>query len=179
MDIQNPQNLSRNDTTSYYYLQTKFDFIDTLDCWEYDLDKNYKSDRNDSISPIAIITFFRTKPLNDSISLNVYNKPWMPLMSFEIFYLKDSSFCFQESKRTVYFSSCVPPSVGGDLFIIGDFIFLNRNVCVECRKPDSGIDYCRPLINHIISKIDKNKIKTIDDITAQFSIIKKNRNGRK
>ncbi len=67
-------------------------------------------------------------------------------------------------------SSCVPPDVGGDYFIIGKYIFLNDNVCLNCRKYDTGIDYCRPVINFVISKIDKNRVETLDEITGQFVI---------
>lgn len=162
--------LSINDTTSYYYSKTNYDLIDTLDCWNYELDKNYKPDIKDSVQPMALLTFFRTKPLYDSISLRIYKKPWTPYMSFEVFSLKDSSYCFQESGRIRFLSSCSPPGTGGDIFIIGNFVFLNRDVCLQCVKFDSGTDYCRPLINYLIGKIDKNKVSTIDNIVNQFPI---------
>lgn len=177
--IINSRTLSINDTTSYYYSKTNYNHIDTLDCWNYELNKNYRPDIKDSVQPMALLSFFRNKPLHDSISLSIYRKPWTPSISFEVFYLKDSSYCFQESGRIRFLSSCSPPGTGGDIFIIGNFIFLNRDVCLQCVKYDSGTDYCRPLINYLIGKIDKNKINTIDDIVNQFPIAGSKQSGRK
>jgi len=153
-----------------YYSKTDFSFVDTLSLWNYKLDTTFKGKENDSIKPIGMLIFWRTKAIDDSISKRIYNQLWTPYITFAIFSLADTNYCFQESTRIRKFSSCVPPQVGGDIIIVDKFIFLNGNVCLGCQRYDTKIDYCRPVINYVFLKIDRNKITTIESLTNQFVI---------
>ena len=124
-----------------YYSKTDFSIIDTLNLWSYKLDTTFKGKENDSIKPIGMITFWRTKPIDDSISKSIYHQLWTPYITFAIFNLSDTNYCFQKSTRTRYFSSCVPPQVGGDIIIVNKFVFINGNVCLSCQRYDTKIDY--------------------------------------
>jgi hypothetical protein len=155
---------------SYFYSKTDYNKIDSLSLWNYSLDTNYIAQYKESIRPIGKITFWRIKPLDDGISLKIYNQIWTPTISYEIFNMRDSAFCLKQSHQTRMLSSCVPSNVGGDIFIIGSFIFFNRNVCVSCTKYDSGQDYCRPIIRQIVDKVDKSKIESLAEIVRQFII---------
>jgi hypothetical protein len=164
------QPLVANDHDSLYYSKTNFSVVDTLELWNYNLDKNYKAPGKDSVKPIAQITFWRTKPIDDGLSLEIYKQLWTPFISYEIYNLSDSTYCYYKSKLTRLISSCIPPNIGGDIFMIGNYIFLNRMVCLRCLRYDTGTDYCRPVINLILSRIDKNKVATLDEIAEQFII---------
>ena len=153
-----------------YYSKTDFSIIDTLNLWSYKLDTTFKGKENDSIKPIGMITFWRTKPIDDSISKSIYHQLWTPYITFAIFNLSDTNYCFQKSTRTRYFSSCVPPQVGGDIIIVNKFVFINGNVCLSCQRYDTKIDYCRPVINYLFSKLDRNKTTTIQGLADQFII---------
>ncbi len=159
------------DKSDYYYEQTDFTFIDTLANWSYDLTLSSKSIWKDSLTkPIAQITFFRTKALYDSNSRRTYGKDWTPRIDFEIYDIKDSVKCFERSKFTRNVSSCVPPAVGGDIFVVGNFIFLNNSVCLDCCKYDNTVDYCRPTIKNIFSKVKLGKVASLKEIVEQFDI---------
>ena len=154
----------------YYYEQTDFSFIDTLTNWSYDLTFSFKSIWKDSITkPIAQITFFRTKALYDKRSRLTYGKDWTPQIDFEIYNIKDSVKCFQLSEFTRNVSSCVPPAVGGDIFVVGKFIFLNNSVCLSCYN-ENMVDYCRPTIKNIFSKVNLDKVSSLKEIVEQFEI---------
>ena len=153
-----------------YYSKTDFSIADTLSLWNYKIDTTYRGKENDSIKPIGLLIFWRTRPIDDSISKNLYNQLWTPYITFDIFNLSDTNYCFEKSTRTRFFSSCVPPQVGGDIIKVDKFVFLNRNVCLSCQRYDTKVDYCRPVINYVFLKIDRNKITTIESLTNQFVI---------
>ena len=159
------------DKPNYYYSKTDFSFVDTLSKWSYNLTLNSKSIWKDTVTkPIAKITFFRTKALFDTISRRTYGRDWAPRIDFEIYNITDSLKCFERSDFTRNVSSCVPPSVGGDIFVVGSFIFLNNDVCLNCDKYDNGIDYCRPTLKKIFSKVRLDKVSSLQEIIEQFDI---------
>lgn len=153
-----------------YYSKTDFSSIDTLSLWSYKLDTIFNGKDGDSVKPIGMLTFWRTKPIDDSISKSIYHQLWTPYITFAIFNLSDTNYCFKKSTRTRHFSSCVPPQVGGDIIIVDKFIFLNGNFCLSCQRYDTKIDYCRPVINYVFSKLDRSKITTIQSLANQFII---------
>jgi hypothetical protein len=80
------------------------------------------------------------------------------------------AFCEKESLKTMVLSSCLGSSVGGDYLVVGKFIFINYNVCVNCIDGKTRKDYCRPVIYSVFSKIDGAKANTLDEIFSQFTI---------
>jgi hypothetical protein len=155
----------------YYYSKTDFAFADTLANWNYNLilfSENWGSDT--ILKPVGEITFFRTKALFDSISRRVYGIDWTPSIDFKIYNITDSARCLERSEFTRHISSCVPPAVGGDIFVVGNFIFLNNSVCLHCYKYDNDVDYCRPTIKNIFSKVRLDKVSNLREITQQFGI---------
>jgi hypothetical protein len=147
-----------------------FSLIDTLQLWCYSIDTNYRGSEFDPIKPIGQILFWRIKPIDDSISKGVYNKLWTPYITFDIYTIADTNYCFNLSSKTKFFSSCIDPNVGGDVIIVDKFVFLNHSVCLRCCRYDTGIDYCRPIVNYIFSQIDKTKVTTIQSLVEQFVI---------
>ncbi len=154
----------------FYASKTNFKFIDTLARWQYQFDTSYTGSSKDTVKSLGRITFYRTIALYDTMSRQIYDADWRPVIDFEIFSLRDSIFCFTKSKLSILLSSCVPPDVGGDIFIIGNFIFLNRSVCINCAKYDTGIDYCRPIVKYVFSKVGIAHIAKLQDIVKQFPI---------
>jgi hypothetical protein len=143
--------------------------VDTLSLWNYRLDSPYVTRFQDSVKPIAYISFWRTKPISNDPKLS--DQAHVPSIDFEIFDIGDSSFCYQTSLHTRIYSSCLPPNVGGDIFVVGKFIFLNRRVCVGCGSSTTpNIDYCRPIIKFILSRLTENDISTLANIVRQLHI---------
>lgn len=157
----------------YVYSLTDFSSIDTLEHWNYTLDLTYKPIKNDSVSPIGLLTFSRTRPIDDSISLEADNISWQPSISFEIYNLSDTSYCYRKSELIRIFSSCSPPNVGGDCFVFGNFVFLNSQVCVKCSNNSTKLDFCRPLVNYVFNKLTDKTVTNLADLSKQF-IIKSN-----
>jgi len=155
-----------------YYSKTDLTLMDTLAFWNYVLDTTYHGRKTDSIKPAGQLIFWRTNPINDSISIKVYGRRWVPYMTFDIFHITDSSYCYEISEETRFYSSCVPPNVGGDIIIVGKFLFLNHSVCLNCQRYDTKVDYCRPVINYVFSKVDKTKITSLQSLIDQFVIAK-------
>jgi hypothetical protein len=143
--------------------------IDTLGLWNYRLDSPYVARFQDSVKAIGYISFWRTKPISNDPKL--YDPARVPAIDFEIFDIRDSSFCYQSSHNAIISSSCVPPNVGGDVFVIGRFIFLNRGVCVKCGSNDTpNVDHCRPTIDFILKTLASSDISTFADIVRQLPI---------
>ena len=90
--------------------------------------KRYK----DSINPIGKIEFWRTESIDDKKSQEIYGRPWTPSISFDIYDINDLEFCQQIQMNVNRASSCLPPHVGGDLFIIKNYVLINGRVCLNC-----------------------------------------------
>jgi len=161
------------DFNNYYYSKTDFSIIDTLSFWRYQLDT---TDTNDTKGPqhypIGELLFWRSNPIVDGISKKIYNRLWTPELTFSIFKISDSAYCYEISRRTRMLSSCLAPDVGGDMIFIGEYIFVSRGVCVSCQRHDTKVDYCRPIINYIFSKVDSKKVTTLRSLVSQFVIEK-------
>jgi hypothetical protein len=142
--------------------------VDTLKSWNYQFDDSKKSESTDSVQRLGFLTFLRIRQIVDSTYFNVYHQYWKPHMTFNIFNLSDSAYVKKQFIRTMMLSSCVGPEVGGDYFIIGKYIFANFSVCLNCAI--TGIDYCRPLINFVINRVDIKRAETLDEIFNQFVI---------
>jgi len=144
---------------SSYYDSTDFSKIDSLNAWFYVLlDKNLSYE--DSIKLIGQLIFQRKTMIMH----------WTPNFTFQIFNIKDSSYCFKKSQLVRTLSSCVPPNVAGDIVILNQYILLNTNVCLQCKNFENGLDYCRPVINKILSAFDKTKVTSLEELVIQFPI---------
>jgi len=64
----------------------------------------------------------------------------------------------------------MPPDAGGDMLVIGKFIFLNPNVCLQCKRDDNRVDYCRPMISKVFLSVDQTKANSLEQIVRQFPI---------
>ncbi len=155
-----------------YYPNTDFSFIDSIKLWNYQLDPIFRGDEKDSIKSIGRLIFWRTKPINDGISKKLYGQYWTPYITFDIYKLTDSVFCYKKSIRTKIFSSCIAPDVGGDIIKIGSYILLNHDVCLSCQRHDTKKDYCRPVLKIAFSKIDKNGLTSVESLMNQIILSK-------
>jgi hypothetical protein len=149
---------------------TDFNKIDTLEYWNYKLDLQYKQSENDTVKPIGLLTFYRIKSIDDSISMKIYNKLWQPSISYEIYKLSDTTFCNQKSNTIHLLSSCSPPNIGGDYFIFGNFVFLNKSACISCSNYLTKDDYCRPVINYVFINVTNKNVTNLYDLVKQFII---------
>lgn len=148
--------------------------VDTLSLWHYQLQKHKKPQKDKSIGQI---TFWRTKPIHDSIHFSRHQELWTPQISFSLYPLSDSVYCEGQSQRIKASSSCMGPDVGGDMYRVGNFILLNRDICLSCVAYVSKRDYCRPVISKVVDSIDKRKVKTLPDLEAQMGIKKGDANS--
>ena len=153
-----------------FYAKTDFTKLDTIELWNYQLDTSYKGWDNDTIKAIGQLHFWRIAPIDDKISYGIYGRYWTPSIFFEVYSIKDSVYCYEISNKTRYFSSCAPPDVGGDIIKVGNFIFINRSVCLNCQRHDTKVDYCRPVINYIFSKVDPSKSTSLINLVKQFVV---------
>lgn len=143
--------------------------VDTLSLWNYHIEKPAKGQKDKSVGRI---TFWRAKPIDDSVHMALHQESWTPQISFSIYNLTDSAFCNTQSRKFKMSSSCVGPDVGGDMHQVGNLILLNRDICLSCVAYTSKRDYCRPVINKLLDKMDKPKVKTLSDLEAQVGVKK-------
>lgn len=150
--------------------------VDSLEFWSYTLHTYSKTKADKSIGRIK---FFRLKPVNDNGTQEVFflgkrvvvqYEKYLPNISYYIYDLADSVECKRLSLHTKFFSSCLGPSVGGDLVKVGPYIFLNRDVCVECEGSQPNVDFCRPIVNKILTNVNLFKTNTLEEFVQQFVI---------
>jgi len=151
------------------YSKTDFSKIDSLSSWFYVLTVNEPSNE-EGIHPLGQLMFQRTTTVHDSITEKVYGGGFLPNISFQVYKIKDSAYCFEKSLLIKKAASCVAPDVGGDIIIFGNFIFLNLSICLQCKRFDNAIDYCRPVINQLFLSVDKRRAISLEQIVRQFPI---------
>ena len=150
-----------------FYRNTDFDnFKDPVN-WLYEIqlyDESIKKNNNNlSLGIIKLKKYFNLT-INDS-------KRELTEFNFDIYNISDSLYCQNEAKKIKMLSSCIPPNVGGDYIEIGNFILLNRNVCLQC-EDIFNVDFCRPEINQILLIMKSKEIEKIDDFeqSLQFAL---------
>lgn len=144
---------------SRYYDSTDFSKTDSLDAWFYLLlDKNLSYEG--PVQPIGQLIFQRKRRI----------KGWTPNFTFQIFRISDSSYCFKKSQSVRTSSSCRSPDIAGDIIIFDQYIFLNTNVCLQCKSFENGLDYCRPVIDKIFSAVNKTKVASLEELVKQSPI---------
>lgn len=143
--------------------------LDTLSLWNYELQPHAKTQKDRSL---GLITFWRTKPIHDSVHLALHQELWTPQISFSIYPLADSVYCDEQSRKFKMSSSCMGPDVGGDMHRVGSFIFLNRDICLSCAGYQTKRDYCRPVIKQVLGAMDMRKVKTLVDLETHLGVKK-------
>ena len=137
--------------------------------WDYKIEYGFEN-LNDSAKEIGRIVFIRTEPVKDDKKEKIYQKAWYPKIAFDIFNISDLEYCKQESIRIQTLASCLGNTVGGDLVIVGEYIFLNRNVCLDCIGTENNVDYCRPVANKVLTDLDLTKSISLEEIDRKIRI---------
>jgi hypothetical protein len=140
---------------------------DTLALWNYQF-KAFVGAKTDSVKPIGVLFLWRNKPVIDNSYLSVYKTFPTPLFEFTVYNITDSAYCKKEALKGMLISNCLPPDVGGDYFIIGNYFFVNYGLCIPCRF--LGTDYCRPVLGAVLNNVDARRVTSLADIFKQFSI---------
>lgn len=143
--------------------------VDTLSLWNYELQQHAKPQKDKAIGQI---TFWRAKPIHDSVHLALHQELWTPQISFSIYTLADSAYCSAQSRRSKMSASCIGPDVGGDLYRVGNLILLNRDICLSCVSFETKKDYCRPVIAQVLNAMDPRNVKTLADLESQMGLRK-------
>lgn len=152
------------------FLQTipAFCQVDSLEFWSYTL-HTYSKTKSDK--SIGRITFSRSKPVHERGNPDdMYTGECLPSITYFIYGLADSIECKGLSRRARVYSSCWGPSMGGDFVAVGNYIFLNRDVCVNCVCEQPGVDHCRPTVNRILTNVNVLKAKSLEELVGQFGI---------
>lgn len=143
--------------------------VDTVSLWNYHLESYAKKSKDKSLGQI---TFWRAKPIDDSVHMALHQESWTPQISFSLYALADSVLCREQSRKFKGSSSCFGPDVGGDMYKVGNYVLLNKDICLSCVAYASKQDYCRPVINKLLGAIDTRKVKTLADLELQLGIKK-------
>lgn len=142
--------------------------VDSLEFWSYTLHTYSKTKADKSIGRI---TFFRSKPVHERGGRDqVYQGECFPSISYLIYDRSDSVACKNLANSRSMRFSCWLPTVFGEMIQAGPYIFLNRDACASCVSPLSGIDYCRPTVNKILTNVNLFKTKTLEEFVQQFGI---------
>ena len=154
------------DTTDQIFKYIDLSKIDTVSLWNYELELKWKGYKNDTIgSPIGRLSFFRERPI-----INYWDQVRRPYLRYNIYSIDDSLTANKESKYIKQISSCFPLR-GGEKIRVGNFIFVNSDVCSgDVDKKRNEI--CRPLVNYIMGLIDERKTNSIQELVDQIQLQK-------
>jgi hypothetical protein len=156
--------------TLHSFGQRPAPFMDSLQLWRYSLDTSYHGSQYYSIKPKGEVIFWRIRPVDDTTSWKLRGLVCNPVMAFDVYDIKDTAYCFKRADTIHIISNCQYPNSGGDVIMTGKYVFFNCHPCISCKRFDTGVDYCRPVIEYIFSKVDKKKTTTIQSLVKQFPI---------
>lgn len=149
--------------------ETQKKYLDTIAKWDFKI--NFTDiPINKSIRPIAIISFFRKEHILIISSDKKLKKKWTPNINFNIYTISDIDKCKLESNNIKTLSDCISSNIGGDFYIIGNYILLNEQACLNCIIPNSEIDICRPVIEYFLSNIIISNDSSFLDIENQIRL---------
>ena len=147
--------------------------ISNLKHWTYEIDSDYEPEItpiNDTIKPIGLIKFERTKSIKDKQREEIYLEDWFPSIDFEIYDKTELEHCKKISQTMKLFSSCENATVGGDLILINNYVFVNRGHCLNCVQSENETDYCRPVLNLIFSDLNLTGSLDLREINEKIGI---------
>ena len=154
------------DTTDQIFKFIDLSKIDTVSLWNYELDLEWKGYKNDTIAPpMGRLSFFREKPI-----VNFWDQIRQPYLRYNIYYVDDSLTANKESKYIKRISSCFPLQ-GGEKLLVGNFIFVNSDVCSGDIDKNKN-EICRPLVNYVMGLVDKTKTNSIQELVDQLQLKK-------
>ena len=142
--------------------------LDSLTDWSYDIVPNFRMDTN----LICRIAIFRNKEIPDKLSQEVYGRGIRPSMIFNVYPIHLIDTIKKMSLECKIFASCIPPNVGGDYYVLQDYVLINYSSCVNCASSDNKTDLCRANINKILSSVSKKHYTSINDLIADLPIRK-------
>jgi hypothetical protein len=158
------------DTTDPLYAAVDFSFKDDLNVWRYKARLRKPSNKNASL---GYIIFWRTEKWDDNTDKE-FHMGWNAGIIFQIFRIKDSALGLSYSRFARNSTQCSPPRVGGDWFILSNFLFVNKEPCLACFRKKNATDYCRPVMNQIFSQVYISNVSSVKDIIKQLPIQEEN-----
>jgi hypothetical protein len=154
------------DTTDPFYAAVDFSFKDDLNVWRYKAHLRKPTNKNPSL---GYVIFWRTEMWDDNTDKE-FHMGWNAGIIFQVFNIKDSALGLSLSRFARNSTQCGPPRIGGDWFILSNFLFVNEEPCLACFRKKNATDYCRPVINQIFSQIDLSNVSSVKDIIKQLPI---------
>jgi hypothetical protein len=155
---------------SYYYSKTDFRNIDTLKLWSFAFEVDFEPEEPRPVKTIGRLVFWRTRPIYEVDSQSGREVECIPSMSFDVFSISDTDFCYRSAYQARVLSSAVPPVVGGDILVFDKYVFLSIGGYSKVSGSLTHRDYARPVVNYLFSKLDKSRVNSIQDLLKQFGI---------
>ncbi|HVN58937.1 MAG TPA: hypothetical protein VMT63_11605 [Bacteroidales bacterium] len=143
-------------------------FIDSLSNWSYDILPNRGMDSD----LVCRIILFRNKEISHGHSQQASGKGFTPSMTFNVYPVSMLDKVKRMSSECRKTSSCIAPNVGGDYFVLQDYVLINYSSCVDCASADYKTDLCRANIKRILSRIEKNHYSSINTLLDDLHISK-------
>ncbi len=153
------------DTTDQIFRFIDLSKVDTASLWNYELDLEWRGYKNDTISPpMGRLSFFREKPI-----ANLWDQVSRPYLRYDIYFIDDSLAAKKKSKYIKQISSCFPLQ-GGEILSVGNFIFVNSDVCSGDMDKNRN-EICRPLVNYVMGLVD-GRTSSIQELVDQLKLKK-------
>jgi hypothetical protein len=157
---------------------SKINHLDSLELWSYDILTLKENEKIREGNPIYKIVFFRNTSIKDSLYENIIKRGhhcndngFRPAMIFNVYPMSKIDSVKKMSKWTKTLSSCSPPNVGGDYYVLRDFVLINFPSCTNCSTySDRKIDLCRDNIAKIISYISYKEYLSFEQIFNDLPI---------
>lgn len=152
-----------------YFAATSDEYFNrVIKPWKYQFIKSNTSP-TDSTQKIGQLIFWRKEPIINKKT----NEILKPQISFDVYSSANSEFLQSIAAQIKMNSSCDSINKGGDIFVIGRFTLLSSSSCVNCSS-QSKVDYCRGIINKILSSVENTATDNWNDILEQFIIQQSN-----
>lgn len=147
--------------------------IDSLICWNYDI--VFNKIKKSEIDPICRITFYRNISINDSAYKDYHENEKLATaqMTFDVYPISQLDTLNKIFHKWMWYSDCVWPNSGPDIYYTESFIFYDYTFCKMCSTNGNKKDLCRGNISKILSSVRHKKYSKFDDLLNDLPITRK------
>lgn len=150
-----------NTTTGTVFIADPDFYKRLLEKWNYQFIPAGHATKKDSATSLGEIIFWMVAPVKTDTGM------WTPHISFSIYKKTDNEYCARISGKIHDNPNCRPELRGGEIYTLGDFLFLNKENCPNCMAYFTGADYCKSNVKLIF------KNTKVDDKTTLPELIEK------
>lgn len=137
-----------------------------LEKWNYQFTPPGPATKKEAVNALGNVTFWQIVPVKTDTGL------WIPHISFDIYNKTDNEFVSKVSGKVHDNPNCHPEERGGEIYTLGNFLFVNNENCPDCLAYFTGANYCKSNLKLIFKNTKVDDKTSLPDLLAKLPVEK-------